>query len=79
MKEHLSLLLEKLTTIEFLLKTQAEKIQIFRRLNPSVNHEDLLIAQQKSTRTTFEIFRGEIDELAHISILLFEKAKNAKK
>ena len=75
MKENLSVLREKLSTIEFLLKTQAEEIQIFRRLNPSANHEDLLMAQQKSTRTSLELLRDEIDELIDIVVLTSAKIK----
>lgn len=76
MKEHLTILVEKLSTIEYLLKEQTKKFEEIRKENPSANHEDLLIAQQKSTRATFEILRDEIDELVNISILLSGKAKN---
>ena len=55
MKENLSILCEKLSTIEYLLKTQAAEIQTYRSQNPSANYEDLLIAQQKATRTNFEM------------------------
>jgi hypothetical protein len=63
MKENLSILCEKLSTIEYLLKTQAAEIQTYRSQNPSANYEDLLIAQQKATRTNFERLRDDIDEL----------------
>lgn len=75
-KEYFILLEEKLLNIESLLNKQIEEIQAFRSNNPSANHEDLLIAQQKAIRTTFEILRDEIDEFALISTSKYQKAKD---
>ena len=75
-KEYFNLLEEKLLNIESLLNKQIEDIQAFRSNNPSANHEDLLIAQQKATRTTFEILRDEIDELNFVSTLKYQKEKD---
>jgi len=77
-KEYLSILDEKLFNIESLLNKQIEEIQAFRSNNPSANHEDLLIAQQKATRTTFEILRDEIDEFAFISTSKYQKEKDVE-
>jgi hypothetical protein len=78
MKEHLTILFEKISTIYHLLKEQTKKFEEIRKENPSANHEDLLIAQQKSIRTSFELLRDEVDELVNISILLCKKAKKAE-
>ena len=75
-KEYFILLEEKLLNIESLLNKQIEEIQAFRSNNPSANHEDLLIVQQKATRTTFEILRDEIDELHLVSTLKYQKEKD---
>ncbi len=75
-KEYLSILDEKLLNIESLLNKQIEEIQAFRINNSFANHEDLLIAQQKATRTTFEILRDEIDELVLISTAKYQKEKD---
>jgi hypothetical protein len=77
-KEYLSILDEKLFNIESLLNKQIEEIQAFRSNNPSANHEDLLIAQQKATRTTFEILRDEIDEFSLISTSKYQKEKDVE-
>jgi hypothetical protein len=69
-KECLTTLIEKIDQIALLIKKLDSETTEFRKNNPHASHEDLLIAQQKATRTTFEILRDEIDELVDIVVLI---------
>jgi NOL1/NOP2/fmu family ribosome biogenesis protein len=65
----LTILIEKMDQILLLIKKLGSEIKEFRKNNPHASHEDLLIAQQKATRTSFELLRDEVDELVDIVVL----------
>jgi len=75
-RESLTLILNKLETIESQLKRQEEDVKVYmeqKSLDSAVN--ELLVARLKSTRTSFELLRDEVDELHEVMIVLFKEYK----
>ena len=65
------LILKKLEAIELRLDIKEEQINSYLATNPeALKSADVLIAGLKSTRTSFELLRDEIDELHELTIAL---------
>lgn len=63
-KESVNLILNQLECIEFKPEEQNKDIKTYiERSSTNLNLNELLIAGLKSTRTSFELLRDEIDEL----------------
>jgi hypothetical protein len=74
--EDLGRLLEKMNKLEDYLKRQEDQTLRFKEANPSFpNYQDLLVAQCKATRTSFELMRDEIEELGYLISYKAEKDK----
>ena len=72
-RERLTLIFNKLETIESKLVRQEEDIKAYMEQSPvSLDSNELLIAGLKSTKTSFELLRDEIDELHQLMIALFK-------
>ena len=72
-RKSLTLILNKLDTIESKIEKQEENIKAYIEQSPaSLDSKKLLIAGLKSTRTSFELLRDEIDELHQVTIELFK-------
>ena len=70
-RESLSLILNKLETIESKLEQQEEDIKKYMKQSPAgLDSNELLIAGLKSTRTSFELLRDEIDDLYQLTVAL---------
>ena len=55
------------------LNLQSDDIKKYLELNlVNLDSNELLIAGLKSTKTSFELFRDEIDELQQVTIALFK-------
>lgn len=66
-KELLTHILNKLEDLEQKIERQEEDIKIFLAgKDSSYEPSDLLIAQQKATRTSVELLREEIEELHQV-------------
>jgi len=75
-RESLNLILNKLEAIDSKLEQQEEDIKAYIEQSPaSLESNDLLIAGLKSTRTSFELLRDEIDELHQVTIALFKSGE----
>jgi len=73
-RDRLTFVLNKLGTIDSKLDTQEKNIKTYMEQNPaSLESNDLLIAGLKSTRTSFELLRDEIDDLYQLTIALCKK------
>jgi len=72
-REFLTLIFNKLEAIETKLERQEEDIKAYIELGlVNLDSNELLIAVQKSTRTSFELLRDEIDELHQITVALLD-------
>ena len=72
-KESLTLILNNLGTIDSKLVKQEEDIKAYMEQNSaSLDSNESLVAGLKSTRTSFELLRDEIDELHQLMIGLFK-------
>jgi len=69
--EFYPLILKKLEAIEARLDIKEEQIKSYLATNPdALKSVDVLVAGLKSTRTSFELLRDEIDELHELTIAL---------
>lgn len=70
----LTLMFNKLETIDFKLKKQEEDIKAYmKQCSANLNSNELIIAGLRSTRTYFELLRDEIDELHQLTVALFNE------
>jgi len=70
-RESLTIILNKLETIESKLEQQEEDIKEYMKQSPaSLDSNELLVAGLKSTKTSFELLRNEIDELHQLTVAL---------
>ena len=70
-RESLTSIFKKLEAIEFQLERQGENIKVYIKQNNSdLDSNESLIAGLKSTRTSFELLRDEIDELHQLMVAL---------
>lgn len=75
-REALTLILNKLETIESKLEKQEKDIKAYMEQNPaSLDCNELIIAGLRSMKTSFELLRDEVDELNAPVIMLFKKHK----
>ena len=72
-RKSLTLILNKLNTIESKLEKQEGDIEAYiEQSSASLDSNELLVAGLKSTKTSFELLRDEIDELHQLMIGLFK-------
>ena len=74
--EFYPLILKKLEAIEVLLNNKEEQISSFlvTKLD-ALKSADVLVAGLKSTRTSFELLRDEIEELHELTIVLSKEGR----
>ena len=75
-KDSLVFILSKLESIEKQARKQEEEIENYAKKNRAVDVNELVAAHLKSTKTSIELLREEIDELHQLITLLFEEIKN---
>lgn len=76
--ESLNLILNKLEAIDSKLEQQEEDIKSYiQQSHAGLDSNELLIAGLKSTRTSFELLRDEIDELHQVTIALFKSGERS--
>ena len=74
--EFYPLILKKLEAIEVLLNNKEVEIKSYLATNPdALKSADVLIAGLKSTRTSFELLRDEIEELHELTIVLSKEGR----
>jgi len=75
-RDTLTFILNKLQTIDSKLDRQEEDIKAYiERGLVNLDSNELLIEGLKSTRTSFELLRDEIDELHQVTIALFKSGE----
>ena len=71
-RDTLTFILNTLETIDSKLDAQEKDIKTYIEQKPlSLDSNELIITGLKSTRTSFELLRDEIDELHQVTIALF--------
>jgi hypothetical protein len=71
-RDTLTFILNTLETIDSKLDAQEKDIKTYIEQNPlSLDSNELIIIGLKSTRTSFELLRDEIDELHQVTVALF--------
>ena len=74
--EFYPLILKKLEAIELLLNNKEVEIKSYLATNPeALKSADVLLAGLKSTRTSFELLRDEIDEIHELTIALSKEGR----
>ena len=74
--EFYPLILKKLEAIEVLLNNKEVEIKSYLATNPdALKSADVLLAGLKSTRTSFELLRDEIEELHELTIALSREGR----
>lgn len=74
--EFYPLILKKLEAIELLLNNKEVEIKSYLETNPeTLKSADVLLAGLKSTRTSFELLRDEIEELHELTIVLSKEGR----
>jgi hypothetical protein len=74
--EFYPLILKKLEAIEVLLNNKEVEIKSYLATNPeALKAADLLLAGLRSTRTSFEVLRDEIDEMHQLTIALSREGR----
>ena len=75
-RDTLTFILNKLETIDTKLDRQEEDIKAYiERGLLNLDSSELIIAGLKSTRTSFELMRDEIDELHQLTVALFKEVR----
>jgi hypothetical protein len=75
-RENITLILNKLETIDSKLECQEKDIKTYMEQNPAIlDSNELIIVGLKSTRTSFELLRDEIDELHQVTVALFKEGR----
>jgi|GEM_PF-1151174 chromosome segregation ATPase len=69
-KDSLVFILSKLESIEKQARKQEEEIENYAKKNRAVDVNELVAAHLKSTKTSIELLRQEIEELHQLIILL---------
>jgi hypothetical protein len=71
-RDTLTFILNTLETIDSKLDAQEKDIKTYIEQKPlSLDSNELIITGLKSTRTSFELLRDEIDELHQVTVALF--------
>ena len=76
LKDSLVFILDKLENMEKQVRKQEHEIENYIKKNRSIDFNELVAAHLKSTKTSIELLREEIDELHQLITLLFEEIKN---
>ena len=76
LKDSLVFILDKLENMEKQVRKQEQEIENYIKKNRSIDFNELVAAHLKSTKTSIELLREEIDELQQLITLLFEEIKN---
>ena len=74
-KDSLVFILDKLENMEKQVRKQEQEIENYIKKNRSIDFNELVAAHLKSTKTSIELLREEIDELQQLITLLFEGIK----
>ena len=74
-KDSLVFILSKLESIEKQARKQEEEIENYVKKNHIIDFNELVAAHLKSTKTTMELLREEIEELHQLTTLLFEEIR----
>ena len=73
-RDTLTLILSKLETIDSKLVKQEEGIKTYMEQSElSLDSNELIISWLKSTRTSFELLRDEIDDLYQLTVALCKR------
>jgi hypothetical protein len=65
---------KKLEDVEVLLSRQEEDIKVYtKQSSTNLDSNELLAAGLRSTRTSFELLRDEVDELYQLTVALFKE------
>ena len=75
-KDSLVFILDKLENMEKQVRKQEQDIENYIKKNRSIDFNELVAAHLKSTKTSIELLREEIEELQQLITLLFEGKKN---
>ena len=75
LKDSLVFILDKLENMEKQVRKQEHEIENYIKKNRSIDFNELVAAHLKSTKTSIELLREEIDELQQLITLLFEGIK----
>jgi cell fate regulator YaaT (PSP1 superfamily) len=76
LKDSLVFILDKLENMEKQVRKQEQEIENYIKKNRSIDFNELVAAHLKSTKTSIELLREEIDELQQLITLLFNGIKN---
>ena len=76
LKDSLVFILDKLENMEKQVRKQEHEIENYIKKNRSIDFNELVAAHLKSTKTSIELLREEIDELHQLITLLFDEIKN---
>ncbi|MCC8461275.1 MAG: hypothetical protein LN545_04725 [Candidatus Megaira endosymbiont of Carteria cerasiformis] len=76
LKDSLVFILDKLENMEKQVRKQEHEIENYIKKNRSIDFNELVAAHLKSTKTSIELLREEIDELQQLITLLFNGIKN---
>jgi hypothetical protein len=78
-REALSQILNKLEVMELKIERQFDEIKTYiEKCSVDLDKSQLLIAQQKATRTSIELLRDEIEELHQVIKIIFDNQKGMK-
>jgi hypothetical protein len=78
-RELLAHILKKLEAIELKIERQEEDVKTYLKDEAlSLDSKELLLAHQKSTRTSVELLRDEIEELHQLMKIIFHEINNCK-
>ena len=78
-REVLSQILNKLEVTELKIERQFDEIKTYiEKCAVDLDKSQLLIAQQKATRTSIELLRDEIEELHQVIKIIFDNQKGMK-
>ncbi len=75
LKDSLVFILDKLENMEKQVRKQEQEIENYIKKNRSIDFNELVAAHLKSTKTSIELLREEIDEQQQLITLLFEGIK----
>jgi len=75
LKDSLVFILDKLENMEKQVRKQEQEIENYIKKNRSIDFNELVAAHLKSTKTSIELLREEIDELHQLITLLFEEIR----
>lgn len=75
-KDSLVFILSKLEGIEKQVRKQEEEIENYVKKNCNIDFNELVAAHLKSTKTSIELLRQEIEELHQLITALFEEIKD---